>query len=96
MDYQSIQMNVRDAQLLESRQFNVEDIARFFSINPVMLGINTNASYSSIEAIQTQFVFHTLMPYIQMLEEEFTKKLCPDNIHISFDENYLLRTDKQA
>lgn len=96
MEYQSIQINPEDAQLIQTRQFNVQDIARFFGINPVMLGDNSTSSYNTIEAIQTQFVFHTLMPYIQMIEEEFTRKLCPENIIISLDENYLLRTDKQA
>lgn len=96
MEYQAIQVAAKDIQLLESRQWNVQDIARFFSIHPILLGDNSGSSYSSIEAIQNQFVLHTLIGYIQLLEEEFTRKLCPDNVHISFDENYLLRTDKQA
>jgi len=31
-----------------------------------------------------------------MIEEEFTRKLCPENLHVSLNEEYLLRTDKQA
>ena len=53
MDYQAIQLNPSDAQLIETRQFNVQDIARFFGINPVMLGDNSGSSYNTIEAIQT-------------------------------------------
>lgn len=96
MEYQQIQVGAKDIQLLESRQWNVQDIARFFSIHPVLLGDTSGSTYSSIEAIQNQFVLHTLIGYIRMIEEEFTRKLCPDNVHISLDENYLLRTDKQS
>lgn len=96
MSYQPVQVGAKDVQLLESRQWNVEDIARFFSIDPVMLGCHTGNSYNTVEAVQQQFVFLTLAPYIQMVEEEFTRKLCGDNCRISLNENYFLRSDKQS
>ena len=75
MSYQPIQLSAADSQLLESREYNVEDIARFFGISPVLLGVLTHSSLSSVEAIQNQFLLHTLSPYITMIEEEFTRKL---------------------
>lgn len=94
--YQAIQMNVEDAQLLESRVFNVQDIARFFGISPVLLGDLSHSGYNSIEATQQQFLVQTLQPYIVMIEEEFTKKLCPDGVKINMVESIILRTDKAA
>lgn len=94
--YQAIQMNVEDAQLLQSRVFNVQDIARFFGISPVLLGDLSHTSYNTIEATQQQFLVQTLQPYIVMIEEEFTKKLCPDGVKINMVESFILRTDKTA
>lgn len=99
MSYQPIQINATDSQMLESRQFNVQDIARFFGISPVLLGDLTHSSYSSIEAAQQEFLLHTLQPYIIMVEEEFTKKLFKEsenNLEINLDESVILRTDKTA
>lgn len=99
MHYQPIQLSANDSQLLESRTFNVSDIARFFGISPVLLGDLSNMSYNTIEAIQQDFLLHTLQPYIVMVEEEFTKKLLKpseENLMIDLDETYLLRTDKSA
>lgn len=99
MHYQPIQLNASDSQLIESRNFNITDIARFFEISPVLLGDLTHASYNTIEAIQQDFLLHTLQPYISLIEEEFTKKLLKPseyNLMINLREDYLLKTDKKA
>ena len=98
MHYQAVQLNAEDSQLLQSRQYNVTDIARFFGISPVLLGDLTHSSYSTLEAAQQEFLVHTLQPYISMLEEEFTRKLCAtfEDFEINLDEAYLMRTDKTA
>lgn len=98
MSYQPIQLNAADSQMLESRQFNVTDIARFFGISPVLLGDLTHANYNSIEAMQQMFLLHTLQPYITLIEEEFTRKLfkpSENNLVVNFDETALLKTDKE-
>lgn len=98
MEYKPIQLSAADSQLLESRLFNVQDIARFFGISPVLLGDLSHSSYATIEAAQQEFLLHTLNPYIVMIEEEFTRKLVKpsENLEINFDETALLKTDKKA
>ena len=99
MDYKPIQLNAADSQMIESRQFNVEDIARFFGISPILLGDLSHANYNSIEALQQMFLLHTLQPYIEMCEEEFTRKLFKPserNLVVNFDETAILKTDKVA
>lgn len=99
MDYKPVQVNASDAQLLESRQYNVQDIARFFGISPVLLGDLSHSSYNTIEATQNQFLLHTLQPYIIMIEEEFTRKLfkpSESDLEINLDETAILKTDKVA
>jgi HK97 family phage portal protein len=90
----------RDSQLLESRQFNVLDIARFFNVNPILLFDNTKATYNNIENAQLDFLNTTLLPIIEKLENEFTRKLIlPSQRHITelrFDLNNLLRADMNS
>lgn len=99
MTYQPISVNANDAQLLESRHFNVVDICRFFGINPVLLGENNGVSLGTMEQIQQQFISHTIQPYITMIEQEFNRKLLKpseSNLKIELDTNELIKTDKNA
>lgn len=99
MDYKPIQISPEDAQLLGSRLFQVDEICRFFGINPVLIGELSHSSYGSLEAAQQEFLLHCLSPYILMVEEEFTKKLFKPSevgMKVNLDETAILRTDKQA
>lgn len=99
MSYQPIQLSSADAQMIESREFNVTDIARFFGVNPVLLGLQGSASYASLEMVQNDFLVHTLQPYITMVEAEFTRKLLKPSeskLKVNLDENAILRVDKSA
>ena len=99
MTYQPIQVNAKDAQLIETRQYNTRDICRFFGVAPSMIGDTEGSSYNSIEAEQQAFILHTLMPYVYMVEQEFSKKLLKgseSDFRIDLDENALLRADKNA
>jgi HK97 family phage portal protein len=66
MKYQAVQANSTDSQMLESRKYNVEDIARFYGISPALLGSSESTTQNGIEAIQLQFVAQTLQPYITL------------------------------
>lgn len=98
MTYQPIQVSASDSQMLESRLYNVQDIARFFGINPILLGDLSHSSYGTIEAIQNDFLLHTLQPYIEMIEREFNRKLLTPTekkiLNISLNTNEILRIDK--
>lgn len=99
MDYQSVQLSAKESQMLESRQFSVNDIARFFGISPVLLGDLSHTSFNTLEAVQNDFLVHTLQPYITMIENELNRKLLgkgEDNLSIILETNEILRTDKAA
>ena len=99
MDYQTIQLSNKESQMLESRQFSVTDIARFFGVSPVLLGDLTKTSFSTLEAVQNDFLVHTLQPYITMIENELNRKLLKkseSNLSITLETNEILRTDKAA
>lgn len=99
MSYQAVSSNSKDAQLLETRLFNLQDIARFFNINPVLLGDLSHSSYSTIEASLLEFVTHTLFPYITLIEDELKRKLIKPsekNLYIDLEENFILKADKSS
>lgn len=100
MEFQAISNSANDAQLLETRLFNLQEIARFFNISPVMLGDLSHSSYSTIEASNLQFLTQTLQPVISLIEHELNRKLLSDeekkNYVIDLDEQYLLKADKSA
>lgn len=94
--YTPISSNASESQMLESRQFNIKEIARFFNINPVLLGIDDNAT--ATEEVNISFVKHTLLPYIVMIENELNNKLIlpsqQSHLIIDLDETFLLRANK--
>lgn len=100
MKYTPVSSNSKDAELLETRLFNVQEVARFFNISPVLLGDLSKSSYNSIEQAQLQFVINTLAPYIAMLEQEINNKLIMPsmkyNYYIDIVEEDIIKQDKQS
>jgi HK97 family phage portal protein len=81
------------AQMIDSRQLAVEDVARAYRVPPDMIGMNNGgASYSSNEQRAISFVTHTLRPWYAKLEDAFST-LLPDNAYLAFSTDDLLRGD---
>jgi phage portal protein, HK97 family len=99
-DYQPISVSPKDSQLLESRQFNVVDICRFFSVSPVKAFDLSKSSYSTVEATQLQYLTDTLLAVITKIELEFNRKIFlpseRNGFSAEFDTSAILRTDKAA
>lgn len=99
MSYQQLSSNANDSQMLEARSFNVAEIARYFNINPILLGDKSGASYNSIELANIEFVTHTLLPYVVMMQDEFNRKLVKpseDGITVDIDETWLMKGDQKT
>lgn len=100
MKYSPVSSNSKDAELLESRAYNVSEIARYFNILPTMLGDLSKTAYNTIEQSELQFVLNTLTPYVSMLEEELNRKLISfkdkKKFYIDVLEEDLVRSDKQT
>ena len=100
MTFQPITVNPADAQLLETREFNVIDICRFFGVSPVKAFDLSKSSYSTVEATQLAFLTDTLAPLLEKIELELERKLYKPsekkNIDVRFDTSVLLRADKAS
>lgn len=90
---ETLSQNADDAALVETRTFNVADIARYFNIPVSMLTENNQ----NAEAINLQFLTQTLTPYITLFEDELNRKLLTsDDLYFDFDDTILLRTDAKS
>ena len=83
-----------EAQMLGSREFSVEEIARIFRIPPHLLQSTKpgSMSYASVEENSKQFVTYTLLPYISKIEQAYSPML-PNNAFIRFNVDGLLRAN---
>lgn len=98
IDYTQLSVDPADAQLLESRQFSIVEICRFFGVSPSMAFDLSHASYNNSEMAELAFLNDTLRPILTKIELELEVKLFKqeDNMDIKFDVNELLRTDKKS
>jgi HK97 family phage portal protein len=70
LEFQKIQTNANEAQFIESRRYQTEEICRVMRVDPIMIGQNIgSASYSSIEQRFLAHTTHTLSPYYQRFEQ---------------------------
>ena len=77
MEAQTIGINPKDAQLLESRGFSVEEICRWFRVPPFMVGHSEKATSwgTGIEQQMIGFLTFTLRPWLSRIEQAINKDL---------------------
>lgn len=77
MKAHELTMNAEDAQLISTRQFQVEDIARIFGVPPHMIGHtqNTTSWGSGVEQMSIGFVKYTLARHLRKIEQEINRKI---------------------
>ena len=82
------------SQMLQSRQFSVEEVARIFRVPPSMIGLNTPGamSYASVEHNAIQFTRYSLTPLIASIEEAHNR-LLPGDVFMRVNMDGLLRGD---
>ena len=95
--FHQLTINPSDAQFLESRRFQISEIARMFGIPPHLL-MDTEKSTSwgtGIEQQSISFVVYTLRPWLTRIEQRVTKVLQPNPIYARFTVEGLLRGDSK-
>ena len=98
MTYKPISISPQDAQVLETRKFNINEIARIFRVPPHMLADLEKSSFSNIEQQSLEFVKYTIAPWVARIEQGLKKSLLrPDEkaegYFFSFNLEGLLRGD---
>ncbi|NBB38667.1 phage portal protein [Sphingobium yanoikuyae] len=91
-----IGVNARDQQLLELRQFQIGEVARILNIAPAMLHDLSTGTYSNVEQQNLNFAQHTIVPLVELIEQEMNAKLFGkknSNSFVEFDLDGLQRGD---
>jgi len=99
LDIKTITMPVTDIQLIETRQFQIEEIARIYGVPPFMIGYNekTTSWGSGVEAMGTGFVRFSLRQHLNKIETELNRKLFRTAAkRIEFDTFDLERADMKS
>ena len=100
MKYTPISVSPEQAQFLETRKFQINEIARIFRIPPHMIGDLEKSSFSNIEQQSLEFVKYTLDPWVIRWEQAITKTLLSSRekpqIYVKFNLEGLLRGDYES
>lgn len=100
LDYKSIGIPPEDAQFLETRRFQVTDIARWFRVPPHMIGDLEKSSFNNIEQQSIEFVTNSIVSWALRFEQEADIKLLGSNragrFFTKMNLNGLLRGDTQS
>jgi len=100
MDYTQIGIPPDDAQFLQTRKFQLQEIARIYRVPPHMLADLERATFSNIEHQSIDFVVHTIRPWLVRWEQAIKQKLFleqeRDIYFAEFLVDGLLRGDTQS
>ena len=75
LKYTPISISPEQAQFLETRKFQINEIARIFRVPPHMVGDLEKSSFSNIEQQSLEFVKYTLEPWLVRLEQSIQRTL---------------------
>lgn len=96
MEFKETGVNPDDAQFLETRQFQTNEIARWFNVPPHMLKDLSRATFSNIEHQSVEFVVYCLRPWLTRWEQELNRKLLGRGFFAKFNVEGLLRGDSKS
>jgi len=97
LKFDRISIPNNDAQFLETRKYQKEEIASIFLVPMHMINSLENATFSNIEHQSLEFVQFTMLPWIKRIEQAFTSRLLTEDqqreYSIKFNVDTLLRGD---
>lgn len=100
MKYTPISISPEQAQFLETRKYQVNEIARIFRVPPHLIGDLDKSSFSNIEQQSLEFVKYTLDPWVSRWEQAMKRSLLSaeekQEYSIKFNVDGLLRGDYES
>ena len=100
MKFSPIGIPPEQAQFLETRKYQTEEICRIFRVPPHLVGDLERATFSNIEHQSISFVVHTIRPWLVRIEQSINKALFSDSekekYFVSFVVEGLLRGDYES
>lgn len=100
MKYTRIGIPPEDAQFLQTREFQVEEVARWFNLPPHMLKDLRRSTFSNIEHQALEFVKYSLLPWLRRIEAAIKHQLLAgadeQDLFAEFIVEGLLRGDTES
>jgi HK97 family phage portal protein len=98
--YSRISISPDEAQFIETRKFQAEEICRIFSVPPALVQLESQTTYNNVEQQNLMFARHTITPWAKRIEQEIDRKLIQlrerPEVYSKFNLNDLFRGDMQA
>lgn len=98
--YSRISISPDEAQFIQTRKFQAEEICRIFSVPPSLVQLESQTTYNNVEQQNLQFARHTISPWAKRIEQEIDRKLIQSRerpqIYSKFSLNDLYRGDMQT
>lgn len=76
-----LNFSAEDSQFLQTRQHNIEEVARWYGVPPHLIGHLLRSTYNNIEHQSLEFVKFALMPWLVLWEQELNRKLLMEDEH---------------
>lgn len=100
MEFKQLAQTAAESKLLETREFAVEEICRWFGVPSALVNSTGGAPGSNLEQVTANFYKQTILPMCSSLEQAIMKRLpCPDeriNHHVQFRLSFLNRASDQV
>jgi len=99
MEWQSCAMSPEDAEVLASRRFTTEEIARLFGVPPPLVGIWDHSTFTNSATAGAWFGQFTILPIVRKIEATFQTQVFSDpggDFHLELDMSGLMRGDFAA
>lgn len=95
MKWHQVGMSNEDSQFLETRKFQISDIARWFRVPPHLIGDLERSTFNNIEHQGIEVVVYTIRPWVVRIEQRIRRSLIlnPETYFASFVIDGLLRGD---
>tara|TARA_R110000824_G_scaffold241968_1_gene430741 strand:- start:15075 stop:16292 length:1218 start_codon:yes stop_codon:yes gene_type:complete len=98
--YQRISIAPDEAQFIETRQFQAQEICRIFSVPAALVQLPGQTTYNNVEQQNLMFARHTIVPWTKRIQQEIDRKLIPSYdrpaVYAKFNLNDLYRGDMDA
>lgn len=100
MKFSRISMPNNEAQFLETRKFQVEEICRMYRVPPHMVSDLSHATFSNIEHQSISFAVHTIRPWVVRIEQAINRSLFGETekgrFYVKFNLDGLMRGDYKS
>ena len=100
MKFEPIAIPNNEAQFLETRKFQVDEICRIFRVPPHLVGNLEHATFSNIEHQSIDFAVHTIRPWLVRIEQSMNRALFAEQekgrFYVQFNIDGLMRGDYKS